>query len=99
MASRLPPSQRPERQGGHIFRVGQPHRLQWPMGADYNYRAGGHELRIFLPNASKAEVSAIERGRVEFGLILEPDLFIIPRFYGPDGRVVCSFDCSYQWHI
>ncbi len=99
-----PPSQRPERQPGpgHLYSVGKPYspnRRQWPEGADYNYRAGGHELRIFLARASSKEVTAVREGRVEFGLMVElPELFVISRFHGPDGRVVASFDCSYQWH-
>jgi hypothetical protein len=82
--------------------VGRPYhpgKTAWPEASDYNFRAGGHELRIFLANASKAEVAAAERGRVEFGLMLEPpELFVVARFHGPDDRVVMSFDCSYQWH-
>jgi hypothetical protein len=66
----------------------------WPQGADYNWRSGGHELRIFLPYATQEEVAAIDSGPVEFGLI--PDqvgLFLVVRF-GPR----LSFDCSYSWH-
>ena len=38
-------------------------------------------------------------GRVDFGLMAElPEMFVVSRFRGPDGRVVCSFDCSYSWH-
>ena len=50
-------SQRPERQSGpmHLYQVGalhDPSRRSWPEQADYNYRAGGHELRIFLRGVS-----------------------------------------------
>jgi hypothetical protein len=86
----------------HTYIVGKPYdptRRSWPEGADYNFRAGGHELRIFLARATSREVKAIESGRVEFGLMVElPEIFVISRFHGPDGRVVASFDCSYQWH-
>ena len=27
-----------------------------------------------------------------------PEIFIVSRFHGSDGKVVCSFDCSYSWH-
>jgi len=99
-----PPSQRPERQPGpiHPYIVGKPYhptRRHWPEAADYNYRAGGHELRIFLPRATSREINAIESGRIEFGLMVElPEIFVISRFHGPDGRLVTSFDCSYSWH-
>jgi hypothetical protein len=68
------------------------HRRRWPEGADYNFRAGGHELSIFLDGATAAEVEAIESGPVEFGFFAEPmGLFLITRF-GP-----LAFDCSYHW--
>ena len=104
-----PPSQRPERQPGpmHTYTVGQlyhPSRRSWGEGADYNFRAGGHELRIFLGHATPREIAAVGTGRVEFGAMIElPEIFVVSRFHGPDpqqarGRVVASFDCSYQWH-
>jgi hypothetical protein len=64
----------------------------WPEGADYNFRSGGHELRIFLDGATRREVDAIQSGQVEFGLIVEPaGLMLITRF----GSL--TFDCSYHW--
>ena len=86
----------------HTYIVGQlydPSRKSWPEGADYNFRAGGHELRIFLGGATPREIAAVGTGRVDFGLMAElPEIFVVSRFRGPDGRVVCSFDCSYSWH-
>jgi hypothetical protein len=80
----------------HALHVGKPYstsRRSWPERADYNARGGGHELRIFLGNASAKEVEAIRSGLVEFGLLVEPaGLFLITRF----GRL--SFNCSYSWH-
>jgi hypothetical protein len=35
----------------HAYEVGKPYdprRRSWPEGADYNFREGAHELRIFL---------------------------------------------------
>ena len=98
-----PPSQRPERQGlMHLYSVGKPYdpsRRAWPETADYNFQAGGHELRIFMTRLSAKEVAAARTGRVEFGLLIElPELFIITRFHGPDDRVMMALDCSYQWH-
>ena len=86
----------------HTYIVGQlydPSRKSWPEGADYNFRAGGHTLRVFLGHATPREIAAIKTGRVEFGAMIElPEIFVVSRFHGPDGRVVASFDCSYQWH-
>jgi hypothetical protein len=83
----------------HLLAVGKPYsaeRWAWPEGADYNFREGGHELRIFLRHATAKEVAAIDSGPVEFGLLAEPSglgLFLVTRF----GRTT-SFDCSYSWH-
>jgi hypothetical protein len=87
----------------HRLEVGKPYdpaRRVWPEGSDYNFRDGGHELRLLLARLSNAEVGAVRQGRVEFGLLVElPELFVITRFYAPGSdRVLLSFDCSYQWH-
>jgi hypothetical protein len=98
-----PRSQRLERQGGmHRLEVGKlydPTRRSWPEQADYSFRAGGHELRIFMTRLSPKEIASVRTGRVEFGLLVElPEIFIITRFHGPDDRLVLSIDCSYSWH-
>jgi hypothetical protein len=52
----------------HTYIVGQlydPSRKSWPEGADYNFRAGGHELRIFLGRATPREIAAVGIGRVD----------------------------------
>jgi hypothetical protein len=82
---------------GHLYR---PDRRLWPEGADYNFRGGEHELRIFLSHASRAEVNAIRRGAVEFGLwVVDPTLLcVVSKFHDQFGkRDVASFDCSYCW--
>jgi hypothetical protein len=80
----------------HRLEVGKPYhpvRRSWPEGADYNYRSGGHELRIFLDGATPTEVKAIESGPEELGFFAQPEgLFFIAQF-GP----TLSFDCSYHW--
>jgi hypothetical protein len=90
-----PPSQRPERQG-QLLQVGKlydPARRHWPEGADFNCRSGGHELRIFLRSAARAEVAAVGSGPVELGLFAEPEGLILVARFGP----TLSFDCSYHW--
>ena len=81
----------------HALAVGQPYdprRRSWPEAADYNFRAGGHELRIFLAGPTPEEIEAIRSGPVEFGMFAEPEgLLLATRF----GRTV-SFDTPYQWH-
>jgi hypothetical protein len=83
----------------HPLKVGQPYapgRRSWPEGADYHFRAGEHELRVFLVRPTPKEVAAVESGPVEFGMFAEPEgLFLVSRF-GRFGSL--SFDTSYQWH-
>jgi hypothetical protein len=77
-----------------VGKVYDPRRRSWPEGADYNFRGGQHELRIFLAGPTLKEVMAVQTGPVEFGLCAEPDgMFVSVRF----GRTL-AFDCSYQWH-
>jgi hypothetical protein len=80
----------------HALEVGKPYdpRLRsWSEGADYNFRSGAHELRIFLARPTRSEVEAIRSGPVDFGFFTEPmGLFLITQF---GSRL--SFDCSYHW--
>src|SRR6516165_5080205 len=80
----------------HALEVGKPYdpRLRsWSEGADYNFRSGAQELRIFLARPTRSEVEAIRSGPVEFGFFAEPlGLFLLTRF----GSFL-SFDCSYHW--
>jgi hypothetical protein len=77
--------------------VGKPYhpdRRSWPEGADYNYHASQHELRIFRARAKPEEVKAIDSGPVEFGLLIDSEgLLLVTRF----GRLL-SFGCTYHWH-
>ena len=81
----------------HLLEVGKPYisgRRSWPEAADYNFRAGQHELRLFVSRPTPKEVAAVEEGPVEIGMFVEPEgLSVVTRF-GPS----LSFDCSYQWH-
>jgi hypothetical protein len=87
-----------------LLTVGQPYdpaRRVWPEGADYNFRGGDHELRIFLTRATPREVAVAETGRIEFGLLVDlPELYVISRFFDPrhPDKMVMSFDCSYSIH-
>jgi hypothetical protein len=83
----------------HRLEVGKPYdpsRRSWPEAADYNYRSGEHELRLYVADPTPMEVLAVESGPVEFGMFVEPEgLFLVTRFgFGP----ALSFDTSYQWH-
>jgi hypothetical protein len=81
----------------HLLEVGKPYdprRTVWPEGADYNFRSGGHELRICLGRATPAEVEAVRAGPVELGAFAQPAGLVLVARFGP----TLSFDCSYHWH-
>jgi hypothetical protein len=86
----------------HALAVGKPYhpnRRGWAERGDYNYRDGGHELLLFVGQASRSEVEAVRSGPIEFGLLVDqPFLFLLTRFLDPAGEVVLAFDCSYSWH-
>jgi hypothetical protein len=65
---------------GHVYEVGQfydPLRRQWPEGAQYGYRSGGHELLLFFRTPSSREVRAVEFGPAEFALVAEGPLLVL----------------------
>jgi hypothetical protein len=86
-----------------LLKVGElyhPGVRSWAEAADYDLRAGGHELRLFLPGASALEIEAAQSGPMTFGLLVDgPLIFFIVRFDEPGsaGRLVMSFDASYSW--
>jgi hypothetical protein len=81
----------------HLLSVGQPYLSglsYWPEAAEYNWRSGRHELRLFLARLTLKQVAAVRSGPVEFGMFVEREgLFVITRF----GRSL-FLDTSYQWH-
>lgn len=86
-----------------LYEVGKPYsptRSSWPDGVDYNYRAGEHELRIFMRDPSPAEIAAVRRGKARFALttfgVVNPhDLIVLCYKFGgqPWG------DGSYNFHL
>lgn len=80
--------------------VGQPYApgvTQFPECAQYNYRAGVHELVLFYGSPSKAEVLAARKGRAEFALALpSPQVIILAHRFGDD---LPWSDSPYSWHL
>ena len=70
-------------------------RTQWEEGADYNFRADTHELRLFYQRPSAAEVSDIESGRAAFALATYRDVIIICYRFGEQPWS----DATYTWHL
>ena len=83
----------------HVLEVGKPYisgRREWPEGVEYNFRAGGHELRMFLHGPRASEVEAVRKGECEFALVVKgPVIFFMYRF----GKAVYWSDPSYSWHM
>ncbi len=80
------------------YQVGQPYsptKKHWPEGVDYNYRAGQHELSIFMRTPSAGEIQSIETGPARFALAIIGDIiFFCYRFgSGPWG------DCGFSIHL
>ncbi len=88
----------------HVLQVGKPYlpsRTSWPEGGEYNYRLGGHELRLFWRAPSEAKIDAVRRGPAEFALTLWPDdadpavIFVLYRF----GERAPWLDAPFSWHL
>lgn len=82
-----------------LLRVGEPYilgRRTWPEGAEYNYRAGGHELRFFWANPTPEEVEGIRIGQAGFALLVTgPVIWFLYQFQG-----ACAWsDAPYSWHL
>ena len=68
------------------------------QGAEFSWGPNGHELRVVLPGLRSAEVTAVESGRIEAALLVEPPvLFLLIRFREQTDRVALGLVCSYCW--
>ncbi len=81
-----------------IYKVGEPYsptKTHWPEGVDYNYRAGQHELRLFLRTPNRQEITDVESGEARFALAVERDIiFFCYRFGQGDWG-----DCGFSIHL
>lgn len=82
----------------YVYEVDKPYhpdKRHWPEGVDYNYRAGEHELRIFMRTPSEVEIADIRKGEARFALAVEGDIvFFCYQF----GRGEWS-DCGFSFHL
>ena len=68
------------------------------QGTEFSWGPNGHELRIVLPGLRSPEVTAVESGRIEAALLVEPPvLFLLIRFRGQTDRVALSLVYSCCW--
>lgn len=83
---------------GHVYAVGQPYhpdRQQWDERYVYQFRGGHQELIIFMDDPLPVEVGAIQRGRPEFALVIEPPVLLFLCQFG----VLPWNDSPYSWHL
>ena len=68
------------------------------QGAEFSWGPNGHELRVVLPGLRSAEVTAVESGRIEAALLVEPPvLFLLIRFREQTDRVALGLVYSCCW--
>jgi len=79
-----------------LYEVGKPYpgglRLRYD-GSQYNYRAGSHELLLFIDRPRPAELRAMQEGPWEFALLVRPEVLFL--LYKP-GSMPWS-DAPYSW--
>jgi hypothetical protein len=82
-----------------LLEVGKPYlpgRTRLEPRAEYNWRAGQHELLLCLSDLTEAEVQAIAQGEAEFALLVWRDvIFLLFRF----GDAIGWSDAPYSWHL
>jgi len=83
----------------HLLKVGEPYNprvRRWPEGANYNFRAGAHELLMFFPAPTAQETKDVAHGAAQFALHYEDDiLFFLYRF----GTSIEWSDAPYSYHL
>jgi hypothetical protein len=78
---------------GEHFRRG---RREWPVGAEFAFGPGGHELTVFRPAVAPGLVDAVSRGPAEFALIVEPPVLVLAFHFGEAMRWE---EAPYSWHL
>jgi len=83
----------------HGYRVGTlyiPGRTSWPEHLEYNWRKGGHELRLFFSGLRRDEIEAVRHGPMELRLVvIQPVIFLCFRF----APVIDWSDAPYNYHM
>ena len=77
-----------------IYEVGKPYsptKKHWPEGVDYNFRAGRHELRLFMRTPNRQELTDTETGEARFALTVEKDIIYFCYRFGLGDWGDCGF--------
>ena len=86
------------KQQGYLYEVGKlyvPTRTSWPENVEYNYRDGAHELRLFYPKLTPAEIADIGKGQSRFALYVESNIIFFCFKFGDQPWS----DSSYSYHL
>lgn len=81
-----------------VLTVGEPYvrgKRHWPEAYEYNYRVGGHELRMFIRTPYPKEVEAVTAGDARFALVVLGDIIFLA-FQFENALVG---ECPYSWHM
>lgn len=83
----------------YAYKVGELYhqdRTVWEERTEYNFREGGHELRIFMAHLTAREIADVRFNEAEFGLFVQGDILLfLYRF----GRSIPWGDAPYSWHL
>lgn len=85
----------------HALQVGQPYhpqRTRWPEGAHYAYRAGHHELLLFLDSPTAREIAAVRTGAPQCALYTDDAAGLLVLLYQFGASVPWS-DAPFSWHL
>jgi hypothetical protein len=81
------------------YRVGEPFRRgrrEWPVGAEFAFGPGGHELTVFRPAVAPGLIHEVGRGPAEFALIIRPPVLVLAFRFGEATRWE---EVPYSWHL
>ena len=84
-----------KKQYPEIGKLYHPEVRRWEERNEYNFRDGGHELRLHYRHPSWQEIHAVQSGPCEFALVYEQGVLFLLFHFPP---VIPWGDCPYSWH-
>jgi len=82
----------------NMFAIGESYiktRKAWTPGTEYNFKDGGHELRLFVENPTRKEIDDYQNGEIELRLCTKCGLLMLVFKFG--NQPWC--DASYNWNL
>lgn len=81
-----------------VYQVGKlyiPGKTHWPEAIEYNFRRGGHELRMFFPVPTETEIRNVRSGQAQFRFLMIGDIIMFLCKFG--SQPWC--DAPYSWWV